>query len=105
MKRTVVRYKTRPERAQENETLIKAVFQELRTKAPEGARYLVLRLDDGSFVHIVERDDGPSPITALEAFQTFQGGIKERCIEPPQAADASIVGDYRMLGEPRDKRE
>jgi hypothetical protein len=43
--------------------------------------------------------DGPSPIPALDAFRVFQGGIKERCIEPPQSGDATIVGNYRMFGE------
>jgi hypothetical protein len=32
MKRTVVRYRTKPETVQENERLIQEVFQELRTK-------------------------------------------------------------------------
>jgi hypothetical protein len=35
---------------------------------------------------------------ALEAFRAFQSGIKERCIEPPQAGEVTIVGNYRMLG-------
>ena len=50
MKRTVVRYKTKPEQAEENERLIKRVFQELQAKSPEGVRYLALQLDDGTFV-------------------------------------------------------
>jgi hypothetical protein len=29
----------------------------------------------------------------------FQSGIKERCLEPPQSGEATIVGDYRMLGD------
>jgi hypothetical protein len=40
MKRTVVRYKTKPEQAEENARLIEKVFQELRTRAPDGVRYL-----------------------------------------------------------------
>jgi hypothetical protein len=98
MKRTLVRYQTRPESVQENERLIQQVFQELQQKAPEGVRYVALKLGDGTFVHFSMTDDGASPIPALEAFRSFQNGIKERCIEPPQAGDATIVGDYRMLG-------
>jgi hypothetical protein len=49
-------------------------------------------------VHFSMTDDGTSPIPALAAFRSFQSGIKERCIEPPQSGDATIVGDYRMLG-------
>jgi hypothetical protein len=101
MKRTVVRYKTKPEQAEENARLIEKVFQELRTKAPDGVRYLALKLSDGTFVHLatVDTEDGVSPIPKLEAFQPFQNGIKERCVEPPQSSDATIVGNYRMLGE------
>jgi radical SAM superfamily enzyme with C-terminal helix-hairpin-helix motif len=99
MKRTLVRYKTKPEQAEENARLIGKVFQELQATSPDGVRYLVLRLGDGTFLHFVETADGTSPIPALEAFQSFQSGIKERCIDPPQSGDATIVGNYRMLGE------
>ena len=101
MKRTLVRYRTKPEQAQENERLIGKVFQELQAKSPDGVRYLALKLDDGTFVHFVmtETADGASPIPALEAFRSFQSGIKERCIDPPRSGDVTIVGNYRMLGE------
>jgi len=100
MKRTLVRYKTKPELAQENARLIEQVFQELHAKSPEGLRYLALRLGDGTFVHFVavEGADGSSPLLGLEAFRAFQSGVKERCIELPQAGDVTIVGNYRMLG-------
>jgi radical SAM superfamily enzyme with C-terminal helix-hairpin-helix motif len=101
MKRTVVRYKTKPESGQENERLIQNVFEELRAKSPDGVRYLALKLGDGTFVHFSAHDseDGGSPIPRLEAFKSFQSGIKERCIEPPQSSDVTIVGNYRMLDE------
>jgi hypothetical protein len=97
MKRTVVRYRTEPEQAQENERLIEAVFEELRAKSPQGVRYLVLKLADGSFLHFASVEEGANPVTALGAFQSFRKDIAARCIEPPQAADATVVGDYRML--------
>ena len=99
MKRTLIRYKTKPDRTDENEALIKAVFRELHSKSPQGMRYMSLKLADGSFVHIVENeaDQQPSPISGLTAFQAFQSGIRERCIEPPQSAEVTIVGNYRML--------
>ena len=102
MKLTVVRYRTKPETAEENTRLIQAVFQELRTKSRDDVRYLALRLSDGTFIHfsIVETEDGTSPIPRLEAFRFFQGGLKERCVEPPQQNDVTIVGNYRMFGEP-----
>ena len=99
MTRTVVRYTTRPERTEENQRLIEAVFQELAAKTPDGVRYLVLKVGDGSFVHFVETSEGASPLPGLPAFRSFQSGIKDRCLEPPQAGEATIVGNYRMLAE------
>ena len=101
MKRTLVRYKIKPEQVQENARPIKLVFQELKAKSPDGARYVVLQLDDGTFVHFatVESTDGAHPITSLEAFRAFQSGIKERCMDLPQSGDATILGNYRMVGE------
>jgi hypothetical protein len=102
MKLTVVRYKARPETSDENTRLIEAMFQELRAKSPDDVRYLALRLSDGTFIHfsIAATQDGTSPIPKLEAFRSFQPGLKERCIEPPQQSDATIVGNYRMFDEP-----
>jgi hypothetical protein len=101
MKQTLVRYKIKPEQEKDNVRLIEQVFRELEAKAPEGARYMCLRLNDGTFVHFatVESRDGVHPITSLEAFRAFQSGIKERCLELPQSTDATIVGNYRMIGE------
>lgn len=101
MKWTVVRYKTKPEAAQENERLIEEVFRALGAKSPEGVRYLALKLSDGAFIHFSagEANDGINPIPQLEAFRSFQSGIKERCAEQPQLSAATIVGNYRMLRE------
>jgi hypothetical protein len=97
MKRTLVRYQTRPEKADENARLIEKVFQELRAKRPKDVRYLAMRLSDGTFVHVVE--DGARIIPELEAFQAFRSGIKERCLQPPEQVDLIVVGNYRMLGD------
>ncbi len=101
MKLTVVRYRTKPELADNNERLIQSVFQELRTNAPNEVRYLALRLDDDTFVHvsIAETKDGASPIPRQESFRLFQRDLKDRCIELPQQTGATIVGHYGMIGE------
>ena len=101
MRRTLIRYKTKPEAADRNAELVKAVFAELQAAQPEGVRYLTLRLEDDSFVHIVETaaDDGSSPLPKLKAFGEFQAGIRERCVEPPAPRNAVVVGNYRMLNE------
>ena len=100
MSGTLIRYKTSPERAEENQQLIEKVFAELHAESLEGVRYMVLRLGDGAFVHyVVARGEGAASLRGLEAFKTFQRDIKERCIDPPQASEATIVGEYRMLRE------
>ena len=99
MKRFVVRYQTKPDRTDENRRLVEAVFAELRAKSPPGIRYAALQLADGTFVHVVETENGANPLPDLAAFQSFQSGIRDRCIVPPQPAEATIVGNYRMLGE------
>jgi hypothetical protein len=99
MKRTVVRYKTKPEKAEENARLIEKVFEELRAKSLDGVRYLALKLDDGTFVHFSEAEGDVSPIPKLDAFQSFRKDMKERCVEPPHESGVTIVGNYRMLGE------
>ena len=101
MKRTLIRYKAKPEAADKNAELVAAVFAELRATKPEGIRYLSLRLEDDTFIHFVETttDEGSSGLTKLAAFQAFQSGIRERCAEPPVPRGVAIVGNYRMLGE------
>jgi hypothetical protein len=100
MKQTLVRYKTKPGMGDKNAELIAAVFAELKAANPEGLRYLSLRLEDDSFVHIVENAaDGSSTLPKLAAFKAFQDGIQERCEESPVRRGATIVGNYRMLDE------
>ena len=99
MKRTLIRYKTKPEMANKNAELIAGVFEELKA-AQLDVRYLSLRLDDDTFVHLVEAESGDSALPNLAAFKAFQSGIRERCVEPPVFGSATIVGNYRMLAEP-----
>jgi hypothetical protein len=101
MNRRLIRYKTKPDMADKNAGLVAAVFAELQTARPEGVRYLTLRLEDDTFIHLVETtsDNGISALPKLAAFQAFQNGIRERCAEPPLVRGATVVGNYRMLDE------
>ena len=101
MRRTLIRYKTKPELADRNAELVAAVFAELKAASPDETRYLTLRLEDDTFIHFVETstEDGSSPIPKLRAFRAFQDGIRDRCAEPPLVRDVKVVGNYRMLEE------
>ena len=94
---TVVRYTTTPERADENAALVEEVYAELAAAEPEGLRYATFRLADGvTFVHVasVETADGTNPLTSTAAFGRFSAAIAERCVEPPVATAATVVGAY-----------
>ena len=98
MKATVVRYQAKPQRADENQKLIEAVFAELEEREPNGFTYKVFRLEDCiSFVHVViEHDvDNPDSLQAVPAFQAFVADIADRCDVAPVAMGATIVGGYR----------
>jgi hypothetical protein len=98
MKATVVRYQAKPERADENQRLVEAVFAQLEEREPEGFTYRVFRLDDGvSFLHVVvEHDvDHPDSLPDVPAFQAFLADIADRCDVPPDAKGATVVGTYR----------
>ena len=89
---TVVRYRSKPDRADENQALIEQVFAELDTARPEGLRYASFRLADGvSFVHVaeVDTDDGTNPLTRTPAFAAFVRDVADRCDEAPVASEAT----------------
>jgi hypothetical protein len=99
MKATVVRYQAKPDRADENQKLVEAVFAQLEERAPDGFTYKVFRLEDGvSFVHVaIEHDDvdNPDSLQDVPAFQAFVAGVADRCDVPPLAMGATVVGGYR----------
>jgi hypothetical protein len=94
----VIRYKTTPESADENERLIRAVFAELASDKPDGLHYASFRLDDGvSFLHVAVVDGEENPLTHSAAFAEFQADIQRRLTEGPIQADARAIGSYRLL--------
>lgn len=99
MEHKLITYRTKPERAAENERLIRGVFDELRAAAPDGVRYTVLKLDDDTFVHFVESDENGFSVPSLAAFKRFQDGSAERRTDVPQTRVANVVGNYRMLAD------
>lgn len=95
MKRKMIRYRVKADRAAENEALVAAVFEQLARERPEGLRYTSLKLEDGvSFVHVVEEAPGARPLTELAAFDAFRAGLRDRCDEPAVAVEFTPVGAY-----------
>jgi hypothetical protein len=98
MRHVIVRYTVKTDRAEENEQLVRAVYDELHSTEPAGLSYATLKLDDGvSFVHIAATEDGRNPLADVAAFKQFQMGIAERCDEPPVVSEVEEIGSYRMF--------
>ena len=98
MTMTVLRYQAKPERAEENQQLIEAVFAELDEGELDGFTYKVFRLEDGvSFIHVrIEHDIAdPDSLQVVPAFQAFMADLADRCDVPPVATEATVVGGYR----------
>ena len=79
-KRLVTRYATKStEAADENQRRVEGVFAELEANKPGNVSYIVLRLEDGSFVHVSFHDHGDdevNPISSTAAFAHFQDGAR-----------------------------
>jgi hypothetical protein len=98
MRRVMVRYKVKPDRAAENEELVRAVYEELHRTEPAGFRYGTFKLDDGvSFVHLSSAEDGHNPLPDVQAFKRFQENIADRCDEPPVVTELHEVGSFHLF--------
>jgi hypothetical protein len=97
-KRLVTKYATNSaESADENQKRVEAVFDELRAAAPDNVSYIVLRLADGSFVHVSFHNHGEdevNPIASTPAFAHFQDGHAERREGGVYQQTAELVGAY-----------
>ena len=102
MKRMIVRYKIKADRAAENEAFIRGVFEQLEREKPSGLRYASFRAADGvSFVHIVsvETANGRNPLIELSAFKAFTSGVEDRWEDLPITTELNEIGSYRFFGE------
>jgi hypothetical protein len=91
----VIRYVTKPESADENARLVRAVFEELGALEPEGVQYNAFRLEDGlTFVHVVTLTGEGNPLLASQAFQAFSTTVAERCSVGPLVLGATTLGQY-----------
>ena len=98
MRRVMVRYTVKPDQAARNEELVRAVYDELQRRQPDGLGYATFRLDDGvTFVHIAAVDAERNPLSDLPAFKDFLEGIADRCDDPPATAELTEVGSFRLF--------
>lgn len=97
---TLVRYTTQPERADENETLSRAVFRELRSTAPNGVLYALFR-DGNDFVHLFVNLNGEDSdaVTELPSFKAFakDSGARHQAAPEVLRLGARLVDSYGGL--------
>jgi hypothetical protein len=88
---TFVRYAAKPDRADENEALSRAVFAELRAKRPPGIAYALCRAGD-NFVHMFINfaGDESESLTDLASFRIFSAEAPERQAAPPELVRMSV---------------
>jgi hypothetical protein len=99
---TLVRYKTAPDCADQNEALSRAVFAELRATAPDRVAYALFR-DGLEFVHVfinTEADDS-SPVTEMASFKAFTKDMNARCEAPPETIrlGVDLLESYGLTSE------
>jgi len=98
MEKVIVRYKVKPGKAEENEQLIKGVYQQLHLEGMEGLSYATYKLEDGlTFLHIANYSgEGNAPLTGIDAFKKFSAGIKDRCDELPVVDHVTEIGSFNF---------
>lgn len=100
MKRMMIQYTVKSDRAAENQAYVEKVFAELRRNSPPGLRYATFKQPDNrTFMHLVsvEVEGGDNPLTQSDSFKAFQVGIKDRCEVQPVVTDLSVVGSYHFF--------
>ena len=97
-KRLVTRYAMRSaEVADENQRRVEGVFAELSAARPDTVSYIVLRLEDDSFLHLSFHDHGDdelNPITSTASFAHFEEGHADRRAGAVDQQKARLVGAY-----------
>ena len=100
MERIMVTYKVKSERVEENEQLVKAVYEGLRQMNDPDIHYATFKLNDGqTFVHIASfaSMDKQSILTESKAFKAFQENLKDRCEIPPNPQKLAKVDAYNFV--------
>jgi hypothetical protein len=88
---TMVRYTVKPEAAEENIRLSRAVFTEAHQTKPEHIAYGLFRQGD-EFIHIFLNlaEDSSEALTGMPSFQAFEQGMAERVLAPPAVTRLAV---------------
>ena len=95
----LVRYTTNPQDSEENETLSRAVFTELRERKPPGIAYALFRNGDAwTHLFVNLRADDSAEVTELDSFLAYQEALLDRCAVPPEPLrlQVELVDSYGL---------
>jgi hypothetical protein len=96
---TFVRYTAKPDRADENEALSRAVFAELKVKSPDHIAYALFR-NGLDFVHLFVNTESTdaSALTELASFKAFSKDGNARYEAPPEVTrlELQLVASYGL---------
>ena len=100
MIKMLVTYKVKPDRVEENEDLVKAVYAELRQHNEPDIHYATFKLDDGqTFAHIASfaSPEKQAELTESKSFQAFRENLPDRCEEPPNPQKLNEIDAYNFV--------
>ena len=102
MRHTIVTYTVKSGREEENAALVRAVFEELAQKKPDGLRYAVFQAaDSGEFIHLcTDQGAASGALQKLSAFQAFVTGAADRHEQQATFKEFELVGAYRTFDDP-----
>jgi quinol monooxygenase YgiN len=100
MVKVLVMYKVKPDRVQENEELVKAVYEELRQNNDPDIHYATFKLDDGqTFANIASfaSPEKQAELTESKSFQAFRENLPDRCEVPPNPQKLNEIDSYNFV--------
>jgi quinol monooxygenase YgiN len=99
MKQVLINYIVKPEKVNENATLIKQVFTEMREVQLKGVKYSAYKMGENVFVHVAqfESEVAHQQFTSLESFKSFRKNIAERQIEKPVTNNIEEIGSFSTI--------
>jgi quinol monooxygenase YgiN len=96
MKQVLTNYIVEPEKVDENATLIRQIFQQMRKEQLKGVKYSAYKMGENIFVHVAqfENEAAHQQFTSLESFKAFRKNIEERQIEKPVTNNIEELGSF-----------
>jgi hypothetical protein len=95
-----VRARLKDEHVEEAEAAVKRMFAAIEREQIEGIRYASIKLEDGSFLALLELEDGrENPVAALPEAQEFYDALRGWYVEEPEVGPGTVLGSYRLFSE------